>query len=29
VVDQETGEVHEIYPPAKSSTTTVAITLAK
>jgi hypothetical protein len=29
VVDPETGEVHEIYPPAKFSTTSVAITLAK
>lgn len=29
VVDQETGEVYEIYPPEKSSTTAVSITLAK
>lgn len=29
IVDDDTGEVHEIHPPSKTSTTTVAITLAK
>lgn len=29
ILDEETGEVHKIYPPAKSGTTSVSITLAK
>lgn len=27
IVDQHTGEVHTLYPPAKTSTTTVSVTL--